>query len=103
VPSFYPSPECARETYLYKLIMYDAGGDGWGDGEYIITSETDGASYTGTLDTGYDGVEFFCLRDDTWSITVSLDDSSISFEFDDVNGDHFEGILIIDTLPPIDH
>ena len=94
VPSSYPSPECAGETYLYKLVMYDADGDGWGDGEYVISSETDGTSYTGTLDTGYDGVEYFCLGDDTWSITISLDDSSISFEFDDVSGDHFEGMSV---------
>ena len=50
MPTALPSYNCDESSgyYLYKLIMTDTGGDGWGDVTYTIT--TDGATrWTGPL------------------------------------------------------
>ena len=71
-PTPLPSYACdeSDDKYLYKLIMTDTGGDGWGDVTYTIT--TDGATrFTGTLEDGYSGIRYFCIEDNVHTIVVN--------------------------------
>lgn len=59
LPTPLPSYDCDESDgkYLYKLRMIDAGGDGWGDVTYTIT--TDGVTRsTGTLSDGSLGIRY---------------------------------------------
>ena len=57
-PSARPSVECADGKSLYRLWIYDAGGDGWGSCLYSITHATSTFDDlevvpSGSLDTGH--------------------------------------------------
>ena len=87
--------------YLYKLIMTDTGGDGWGDVTYTIT--TNGATrFTGSLEDGYRGTQYFCIEDNVHTIVLNgskAEHSEICFEFDDTSGDAFYGCApIVDVF-----
>ena len=61
-PSPFPSNGCNGDDglYLYKLIMTDTGGDGWGGVTYTIT--TGGTvRFSGSLANGYSGFHYLCL------------------------------------------
>ena len=95
LPTPLPSYDCVESDnmYLYKLIMTDTGGDGWGDVTYTIT--TNGTTrFTGTLEDGYSGARYFCIEDNVHTIVVNgsqSEHSEICFEFDDASGDAFSG------------
>ena len=95
MPSLYPTPDCDESDgkYLYKMIMFDTGGDGWDGVTYYIT--TAGVTrFTGTLDDGFNGVHYYCMEDNIHSIVVNGTSdtmSEICFEFDDPHGDAFRG------------
>ena len=63
--------------------MTDTGGDGWGDVTYTIT--TNGTTrFTGTLEDGYRGVQYFCIEDNVHTIVLNgskSEHSDICFEF----------------------
>ena len=98
-----PSYECdaGEDKYLYKLIMTDSGGNGWGDITYTIA--TNGTvRFTGTLDDGYSGARYFCIEDNVHSIVLNGSKamhSEICFEFDDAHNDAFRGCApIVDVF-----
>ena len=98
-----PSYDCdeSDDKYLYKLIMTDTGGDGWGDVTYTIT--TNGTTrFTGTLEDGYSGIRYFCIEDNVHTIVLNgskTEHSEICFEFDDTSGDAFRGCApIVDVF-----
>ena len=102
-PTPLPSYACdeSDNKFLYKLVMTDTGGDGWGDVAYTIT--TDGATrFTGTLEDGYSGIRYFCIEDNVHTIVVNgskTEHSEICFEFDDTSGDAFQGCApIVDVF-----
>jgi hypothetical protein len=68
-----PSFNCDEDSgfYLYKLIMTDKGGDGWGGITYTI--RTDGVDrFTGSLADGLSrGIEYFCVEDGVHKIELS--------------------------------
>ena len=99
VPSLSPTPlpsytcDESENKYLYKLVMTDTGGDGWGDVTYTITTNGT-ARFTGTLADGYRGVHYFCIEDNVHTIVLNgskTEHSDICFEFDDTLGDAFFG------------
>ena len=106
-PTPLPSYECnaSEGEYLYKLIMTDAGGDGWGDVTYtIMTNGT--ARFTGTLEDGYSGAHFFCIKDNVHTIMLNgskAEHSEICFEFDDTRGNAFRGCApVVDVFHTVE-
>ena len=102
LPTPLPSYGCdeSNDKYLYKLIMTDTGGDGWGDVAYTIT--TNGTTrFTGTLEDGYSGTRYFCIEDNVHTIVLNgskAEHSDICFEFDDTHGEAFRGCAPIVDL-----
>ena len=70
--------------------MYDAGGDGWGNITWTISS--DGVeSYTGRLSSGSFGITYFCLEDAQHAMIIDETDSEISWSVHDMFGGFFVG------------
>ena len=90
LPTPVPTPECAGTKARYKLIMFDAGGDGWGGVSYVVTTNST-VRYAGTLTDGSVGVDYFCLEDGMHEFIIIDSDSEITWEFDDVAGASFSG------------
>jgi len=92
-PSSMPTLGCtADDEYLYKLVLQDSAGDGWGGVGYNIT--TGGAlRLSGTLNGGSRAVDQLCLEDGQHEIQVggSASDGEISWTFLDTHGDSFSG------------
>ena len=75
---------------IYRLNMYDSGGDGWQSAVYELQSSSslaesnEGVVVTsGTLDSGSEGFDWLCLADGCYELTVGggSADSEIGFEF----------------------
>jgi len=95
LPTPSPSDACsASDEYRYKMILKDSGGDGWDGATYKIATDST-VRFSGTLASGSYAVEYFCLEDGAHSITISGGSTStideVCFEFDDTEGDHFQG------------
>ena len=61
------------------------GGSGWGGITYEVA--TDGTTrHSGTLDDGYNGVDYMCLEDGVHELKIADTDNTISWEFDDMTG-----------------
>ena len=90
VPTPSPSPGCEEGTMIYRLRMYDSGGDGWQSAVYSLQTSSslaesnEGVVVTsGTLASGSEGSEWLCLADGCYDLTVGggSADSEIEFEF----------------------
>ena len=103
MPTPVPSPDCGEGLWIYRLKLFDSGGDGWQGATYTLRNSTDGTTIaetddivtTGTL-SGNDSFEsnvWLCLSDGCYEMTVGggSADSEISYEFLDEAGDHFMG------------
>ena len=75
---------------IYRLRMYDSGGDGWQSAVYSLQTSSslaesnEGVVVTsGTLASGSEGSEWLCLADGCYDLTVGggSADSEIEFEF----------------------
>ena len=100
MPSPLPSVSCASDESVYRLLLYDTGGDGWQGATFSIyssSSVTDSLEgsvlVSGTLATGYESSEWICLSDGCYEIVVSsgTEPTEIGFKFVDevgVGGNH---------------
>ena len=77
---------------IYRLRMYDTGGDGWQSAVYefrtssSLADSNEGAVVaSGTLGDGSEGCEWLCLTDGCYELAVGggSADSEIGFEFID--------------------
>ena len=75
---------------IYRLNMYDSGGDGWQSAVYELQNSSslaesnEGVVVTsGTLDSGSEGFDWLCLADGCYELTVGggSADSEVGFEF----------------------
>ena len=101
VPTSSPSVGCDEGTSIYRLRMYDTGGDGWQGAMYTVRNSSslvvagEGVNVaSGTLSTGSEGFEWLCLADGCYelNITVGLANDEIGFEFVDEIGGHFQDL-----------
>ena len=84
---------------MYKLVVYDSAGDGWSGGLTANKAAADGASrYNTTLISGFDGVAYLCLEDGVYHIKITATDSEISWEFDDMTVNCFDGGATVDGV-----
>ena len=100
MPSPLPSVSCASDESVYRLLLYDTGGDGWQGATFSIYSSSSVADslegsvlVSGTLATGYESSEWICLSDGCYEIVVSsgTEPTEIGFKFVDevgVGGNH---------------
>ena len=89
-PSPGPSPDCGANDggellYVYRMWLYDEGGDGWQGATYSLqydSSESSAVLATGTLSDGVSSYEWFCLADGCYQLVVGggAADSEIGFE-----------------------
>ena len=91
-PSPLPSITCASDESIYRLLLYDSGGDGWQGAAFSIyssssaTGSLDGSVLaSGTLPDGFESSEWICLADGCYEFFTSSGsaDTEISFEFVD--------------------
>ena len=77
-----PTIGCEDGESPYQLGLYDAAGDGWEGATYTLTSEGTVVE-TGTLATGTEGVDRFCLLDGSYYFAFGggADDAEISVRF----------------------
>ena len=75
---------------IYRLKMYDSGGDGWQSAVYTLQNSSslaeanEGVVVTsGTLASGSEGFDWLCLADGCYELSVGggSADSEIGFEF----------------------
>ena len=75
---------------IYRLKMYDSGGDGWQSAVYelqnpsSLTESNEGVVVaSGTLASGFEGSDWLCLTDGCYELIVGggSADSEIGFEF----------------------
>ena len=75
---------------IYRLKMFDSGGDGWQSAVYVLQNlsslaeANEGLVVTsGTLANGSEGFDWLCLVDGCYELRVGggLADSEIGFEF----------------------
>ena len=83
---------------VYRLWLYDTGGDGWQGATYAMRNSSALANFSepgsvivanGTLGAGYEQADWLCLADGCYEIVVGggSADSEIGFEFyDEVRG-----------------
>jgi hypothetical protein len=92
VPSPLPSIECPSGELIYRLLLYDSGGDGWQGAVFSIfnsssaTNALEGSVIaTGTLADGFESSHWICLADGCYELIVSSGTapSEISFGFHD--------------------
>ena len=97
MPTPAPSYDCPGDTLLYRLRMFDTGGDGWQSATYKLHNSTSLADTlegtvvaSGTLGDGLsEASDWLCLADGCYEIVVGggSADSEIGFEFyDEVRG-----------------
>ena len=93
-PSFLPSPapshECEEGTFIYRLWLYDSGGDGWQGSVFSLRESSSlgdsGEGVTvanGTLSDGTQGSVWLCLANGCFELSVGggTADSEIGFEY----------------------
>ena len=83
MPTPAPSSDCAAGTRVYRLRMFDTGGDGWQGARYEVLSSTSVGSHgegsvltSGTLAAGYYGDAWMCLADGCYEVRVRLGGSA---------------------------
>jgi len=87
--------------YVYRLWLYDTGGDGWQGATYAIRNSSvlldlsePGSVIvaSGTLGSGFEDAHWMCLADGCYELSVGggSADSEIEFRFVDEVGDHFQ-------------
>ena len=83
---------CDSDEYIYRLRLFDSGGDGWQGASFSIYSSTSQLTTlegsivaTGTLNSGFETMLWECLADGCYELVVSSGsaDSEISFAFYD--------------------
>ena len=79
-PTPMPSIPCASTEHLYRLLMFDSGGEGWEGVEFAIwNSSTHASTYegsvvdSGTLPEGFAGTHWVCLVDGCYEIATQCD------------------------------
>ena len=96
-----PSIACPDSHFVYRLLLFDEGGDGWQGGSYRIYNSSSLADVgegklqvSGTLADGFEGHHWVCLVDGCYEMVVGggSAESEISFEFIDEIGQHFSGL-----------
>jgi hypothetical protein len=81
-------------VFIYRLWLYDTGGDGWQGALYAMWNSSVLANFSepnsvivasGTLGEGYEQADWLCLADGCYEIVVGggSADSEIGFEFYD--------------------
>ena len=97
MPSPLPSISCASDESIYRLLLYDSGGDGWQGASFSIYSSNStsvavslegSVLVTGTLADGFESSEWVCLMDGCYEIVVTsgTDPTEIGFKFIDEVG-----------------
>ena len=78
IPSPAPSITCENGTSVYRLKLYDSGGDGWQGATYNVSNSTlytaagEGCSVAfGTLADGSESLEWLCLADGCFELVVT--------------------------------
>ena len=78
MPSPLPSISCASDESIYRLLLYDSGGDGWQGAVFSIYSSSlvsdsfeESVLVSGTLVDGFESSEWICLADGCYEIVVS--------------------------------
>jgi len=75
---------------VYRLKMFDSGGDGWQSAVYVLRNASSLAEAnegvvvsSGTLASGSEGFDWLCLADGCYELSVGggSADSEIGFEF----------------------
>ena len=62
---------CAEGVeWVVQIDMYDSYGDGWNDNYYYITNEWGDTTAVGTLNSGSQGTDFFCLAPGCYVVSV---------------------------------
>ena len=98
-PTPLPSIGCEADEFVYRFMLYDTGGDGWGGATYTIhnssdlrTTEEGSLVASGTLSDGAKESHWICLVDGCYELVVGggSADSELGFEFIDEDGDHFQ-------------
>eukprot|EP00591_Stephanopyxis_turris_P002083 CAMPEP_0195523864 /NCGR_PEP_ID=MMETSP0794_2-20130614/23321_1 /TAXON_ID=515487 /ORGANISM="Stephanopyxis turris, Strain CCMP 815" /LENGTH=694 /DNA_ID=CAMNT_0040653953 /DNA_START=228 /DNA_END=2312 /DNA_ORIENTATION=- len=83
-----PIPQCDGESDLYTIGKFDSWGDGWDDTNLLVQDKDEKDVYTGTLEDGFQGLDYICL--DRGCYSVSLEDgvwgNEISWEVKLANG-----------------
>jgi hypothetical protein len=99
---------CTDGTQIYRLYLFDSGGDGWNGATYELRASSDGSTAgdgasiaSGTLSENSESTEWLCLSDGCYELSVGggTADSEISFEFIDEIGGHFSDL----SAPYSDH
>ena len=85
MPTPVPSPECPTGESLYKLEMTDSGADGWEGASYQIVRSDGTVEASGTLDDGASELQYACLPDGDYELT--LDAAGGGAGGDDAAGD----------------
>eukprot|EP00629_Pelagomonadales_sp_RCC1024_P000571 CAMPEP_0119262642 /NCGR_PEP_ID=MMETSP1329-20130426/2296_1 /TAXON_ID=114041 /ORGANISM="Genus nov. species nov., Strain RCC1024" /LENGTH=540 /DNA_ID=CAMNT_0007262305 /DNA_START=96 /DNA_END=1718 /DNA_ORIENTATION=- len=73
IPTTLETDPCPEGTFSYELALYDYQGDGWEGAEYVL-SQFEGFNpdpeevARGTLASGSEQIESFCLEDGTYSV-----------------------------------
>ena len=75
IPTPVPSLQCDANEYIYRLRLYDSGGDGWEGVRYHIRNSTsldqdkEGVIVAyGTLNDGFEGTNWVCLQDGCYEV-----------------------------------
>ena len=108
LPTAAPSIACTEGTSIYRLRMYDTGGNGWQGASYEVFNSTalstllEGSLVaSGTLADGHEGSAWLCLRDGCYELHLSSGSapSEIGFGFEDEVGGGFRDL----SAPFSDH
>lgn len=83
---------CCYENCV-SMAMSDGFGDGWDSTAYVITDESGATVATGSLASGFNGIDDLCLSDGCYSIFVGggAFDSEVSWTLSGVDGGSVSG------------
>ena len=79
MPTPAPSFDCGVGAFVYRLWLYDAGGDGWQGATYAMRNSSVLANFSepgsivvasGTLGEGFEDAHWLCLVDGCYELTV---------------------------------
>merc|ERR1719324_1631068 len=96
VPTPVPSISCPTAAPIYRLNLFDSGGDGWGTTSWYVYNATDYPNMAeadlkgnGTLTSGSSGTDWVCLADGCYELVVSPGTGQESVTFIDEIGGTF--------------
>ena len=72
---------CEFYEMLVEVQLVSTSGNGWETLTYELSSFDGSIQETGTLETGFDGVNYYCLSDDCYLFTVPEYESSETFNW----------------------